>query len=106
MKLFGLLGILGLFEILQSFSFKPRPPLAANSIQLSKKSMQPMLDGLQVKTFMKPPPLKIFQNSVELFQMQFTILNVDFQIDLDKISKLSKISQQPLTLEQPGQTAL
>ena len=65
-----------------------------------------MLDGLQVKTFMKPPPLKIFQNYVELSQMQFTILNVDFQIDLAKISKSSKISQQHLTLEQLGQTAL
>ena len=65
-----------------------------------------MLVGLLVKTFMKPPPLKILQNSVELSQMQFTILNVDFQIDLDKRSKSSKISQQPLTPELLGQTAL
>ena len=65
-----------------------------------------MLVGLLVKTFMKPPPLKILQNSVELFQMQFTILNVDFQIDLDKRWKSLKISQQPLTPELLGQTAL
>ena len=62
--------------------------------------------GLLVKTFMKPPPLKILQNSVELSQMQFTILNVDFPIDLDKRWKSLKISQQLLTPELLGQTAL
>ena len=93
-------------EIFENVIFQPRLPLAMNSIRLSKKSMQLMLDGSPVTTFMKLSPLTIFQNFVELSQMQFMILNAEFLIDLDKRSKLQKLSQVLLTLELLGQTAL
>ena len=75
MKLFGLLSIFKIFsdlqilEIFENVIFQPRLPLAMNSIRLSKKSMQLMLDGSPVTTFMKLSPLTIFQNFVELSQM-------------------------------------